>query len=72
MRKMRKVGCWHIEGMRVSFDIPSQSRIVLAGTSLEDAMVEAMLKGGRAQRTARGVDTMVPREGLVRVDGLIS
>lgn len=34
----------------------------------EDAMVEAMLRGWRAQQTARGLreDTMVPRERLVR------
>jgi hypothetical protein len=34
----------------------------------EDAMVEAMLKGWRAQQVARGLqeDTMVPRERLVR------
>jgi len=34
----------------------------------EDAMVEAMLKGWRAQQTARGLQegTMVPRERLVR------
>jgi hypothetical protein len=34
----------------------------------EDAMVEAMLKGWRAQQTARGLQkgTIVPREWLVR------
>ena len=34
----------------------------------EDAMVEAMLKGWRAQQAARGLqeDTIVPRERLVR------
>src|SRR6266498_1170720 len=34
----------------------------------EDAMVEAMLRGWRAQQTARGMkqDTMVPRERLIR------
>jgi hypothetical protein len=35
----------------------------------EDAMVEAMLKGWRAQQTVRGlqdVATMAPRERLVR------
>ena len=34
----------------------------------EDAMVEAMLRGWRAQQTARGLreDTIVPRERLVR------
>ena len=34
----------------------------------EDAMVEAMLKGWRAQQTARGLQeaTIVPRERLVR------
>jgi integrase/recombinase XerC len=34
----------------------------------EDAMVEAMLKGWRAQQVARGLreDTMIPRERLVR------
>src|SRR5258705_1658999 len=34
----------------------------------EDAMVEAMLKGWRAQQTARGLreDTIAPRERLVR------
>ena len=34
----------------------------------EDAMVEAMMKGWRAQQTARGLqeDTIVPRERLVR------
>ncbi|MGH3407221.1 MAG: hypothetical protein ACRDRJ_32685 [Streptosporangiaceae bacterium] len=34
----------------------------------EDAMFEAMLRGWRAQQTARGlrVDTIVPRERLVR------
>ena len=34
----------------------------------EDAMVEAMLKGWRAQQTARGLQevTIVPRERLIR------
>jgi hypothetical protein len=34
----------------------------------EDAMVEAMLRGWRAQQTARGLqeDTIAPRERLVR------
>ncbi len=34
----------------------------------EDAMVEAMLQGWRAQQTARGLqeDTITPRERLVR------
>ena len=57
---------WDGWGWRVRRGLSSSPGVVQL--RLEDAMVEAMLSGWRAQQMARGLaeDTMAPRERLVR------
>jgi integrase/recombinase XerC len=65
-------GSWGFEDWLGRGDLAGAARLQLVSGVVqlrpEDAMVEAMFKGWRAQQTARGLqgDTIAPRERLVR------